>query len=149
MAVRLLVTSQVKYQTSCVAKLTVLRLTPGNYKSLVRSAKTLQKSSSHEEFQAARSGTWNKFDTEDPEMFGDTIKSLVSVVTMPPRILYIPVHANCCSVAFGAKVFPLVKAAISNCLFILSIFYLKTISRLYLLHSDEDRSRIIVNGKLK
>ena len=82
-------------------------------------------------------------------MFGATRQNLVSVVTTTPRNLYIPVHAICCSVAFGAKVFPLVKAAISNCLLILLMFYLKTLFHLYLLHSDGDRSRKIVNGKLK
>ena len=48
--------SQVKYQTYYAAKLTVPRLTPGNYKSLVRTAKTLQKSFSHEEFQVPEEG---------------------------------------------------------------------------------------------
>jgi hypothetical protein len=61
--------------------------------------------------------------------------------------LYIPVHAN--SVEFGAKIFALVKAAISNNLLILLMFYLETLSHLYLLHSDEDKPRIIVNGKWK
>jgi hypothetical protein len=65
-------------------------------------------------------------------MFGATTQNLVAVVTRRPEICTYLSYANCRPMAFGAKVFPLVKAVISNHLLLLSVFYLKTLPHIYL-----------------